>query len=234
MHSMIAPTRPFGLGTRMAGAAAAMIASLTLWSATAWSDDRCPPHDATAYSINVEADIPAARLDRSRSRAQLNGFAPHGKGGNVLGLMRAGYEFSMSSSYAYDEVDGGYCFWVDIVDVMLRYQSMDVYVAKEYRPGSCAYRAILAHEQTHVDIARTFVQRYRPRVRSALTSLRIPTARAPNFVNSIEQARVQSNTLLGQLLNPVIRQLEKSMNDAQAELDTPQSYRRVLRQCSDW
>ena len=234
-HANSACTKRFGTVARTLCATATIFASLALSDTDARSDERCPPYDdGPGYGANVQVEIPKAKLDRSRSRNQLTGFSPHGRGVQVLGLTRAGYELSTTSNYAYYQVDGGNCFWVDNVDVVLRYQSMDVYVAKEYRPGSCACRAILAHEQQHVDIARSFVQRYRPCIRSALTSLRIPTARAPSFADSIDRAQARSNSLLQELLQPVYRQLERSMDVAQAEIDTPQAYRRVLRQCADW
>lgn len=194
----------------------------------------CPPMSGRQFKVSVGIDIPAPKLDRTRTRAMLGGFAPHGAGEAVLGLMRSKLDVESAATYGHTVGDAGACYWVERVEVKLRYQSLDLYVAKEYAPTGCAYRAILAHEQQHAEIARTYVNRYAPRIRMALTSLLIPKAEKPVLAATPEDAEARVNALLRRLVAPVVAELEREMEKAQAEIDTPRSYQAVQRQCADW
>ena len=186
------------------------------------------------YDVSVRIEVPAPKLDRSQTRVALGGFAPHGPGQAILGVMRARLEVESTATYGRVAGAGGVCIWVERVEVLLRYRSLDLFVAKEYAPASCAYRAILAHEQQHAEIARTYVNRYAPRIRQALASLLIPKATKPVAAASRETAEAKVDAVLERLVAPVVGELEREMNKAQAAIDTPRSYQGVFRQCNDW
>ena len=119
-------------------------------------------------------------------------------------------------------------------DVNLRYRQVDVFVAKEYRKGSCPYRAILAHEREHVRVSRKNLEEYAPRVHRALTSLLIPTGQDSALVVSAKQARKEVKAISDELLQPVYKDMMKSLVIAQKSMDSPRSYARLFRRCSDW
>ena len=56
------------------------------------------------------------------------------------------------------------------ITVELSYQPLDVYVAREFHPASCSYRAVFAHEMQHVKIYQDNLPRIEQRVREELTS----------------------------------------------------------------
>ncbi|MSO71498.1 MAG: hypothetical protein EXQ88_05750 [Alphaproteobacteria bacterium] len=194
----------------------------------------CTPVSGRGYDVAVRIDVPAPKLDRSQTRAMLGGFAPHGAGQSVLGLMRGKLAVESLATYGHITTAAGTCIWVERVEVKLRYQSLDLFVAKEYAPTSCAYRAILAHEQQHAEIARTYVNRYAPRIRMALASLLIPKAEKPVPAATREAAEARVDGILERLVAPVVAELEQEMGKAQADIDSQRSYQAVQRQCPDW
>lgn len=187
-------------------------------------------------SINVTThmDVQPLKLDRTLSREQLIAFHPVAAGTRTLGLTTYRLELLQNVKFAFRKVATGVCFWVEAVDVTVRYPSMDVYIAKEYAPGSCAYRAVLAHENKHADIARAHVERYTPKFGLALETLMIPTARAPMAAATVEEGKAQVEADIRRLLKPQHDQMTAEMNRAQAAIDTPESYAQVKRQCTDW
>lgn len=53
------------------------------------------------------------------------------------------------------------CLYYDSVKVEIRLNPV-IYVVREFRPGSCAYNAVLAHEKKHAAVDRAIVQKYAP------------------------------------------------------------------------
>ena len=184
--------------------------------------------------MGVRIDVPAARFDRTMSREQLTGFAPHGPRTRVLGLTRSRLDVTSQATYAYYQEATGVCVWIEQVEVVLRYSALEVYVAGDYDASSCAYREILRHENRHVAIARGQVDQYANKVRLSLDSLRVPTARAPMPAASIEQAQRRTDTEIGRLLTPIFDRMSDAVDRAQTAIDTPQAYRTVFQRCEDW
>ena len=216
------------------GIAAALSLCLAANTAVAQRPAGCRPVPNRTIEVEVRIDVPAPRFDRTLSREQLTGFAPHGPGTSVLGLTRSRLNVASQATYAYYPEASGVCIWIERVDVVLRYSALEVYVAEEYDLYSCAYREILRHENLHVAIARAHVDQYANKMQLSLDSLRIPTARAPMPAASVEQAQRQTNIEIGRLLTPVFDRMSDAVDLAQAAIDTPQAYRTVFQLCNDW
>lgn len=212
------------------GAALAVV--LPLLAAPALAD--CVGSRDIPYDIELSLDLPPARLHRDRSIADLGELHLHGPDSRVLGLTTAGLEVAWRVRFETEADGAAYCLWVRRVAIDLRHPPPDVYIAREYAPGSCPYRAILAHEQAHVAVIRETVNRFTPRLRWVLTSLRIPTGRRPIPVDSPEAGKERLAKLMHELAAPVIEDMAAAVREANAKLDSPASYRSVRRRCRKW
>jgi hypothetical protein len=195
---------------------------------------KCPIFAKAPYDVNVKIEIPGAPINHGLSIRQLGRLKPHGPGSQILGLTSYPLEIKTAARYSYVPVGKTYCFFVTGIDVVLRYPTMDIYVAKEYRPGSCPYHEILLHEEDHVRVARASLELYAPKVRQALTSYVIPTGLEPVVVSSPKQAKQRMKGLSQQLLKPVYQEMMDELRKGQAALDTPSEYRRIRRRCKRW
>ena len=195
---------------------------------------KCPILAKAPYDVNAKIEVPGAPINHNLSLRQLGRLMPHGPGSQVLGLTSYPLEIKTAARYSYVPVGKTYCFFVTAVDVILRYPTMDIYVAKEYQPGSCPYHEILLHEEDHVRVARASLELYAPKVRKALTSYRIPTGLEPVVVSSPTQAKERMEGLSQELLTPVYREMMDELRKDQAALDTPGEYRRIRRRCRHW
>ena len=195
---------------------------------------KCPIFAKAPYDVNVKIEVPGAPINHSLSIRQLGRLTPHGPGSQILGLTSYPLEIKTAARYSYVRVGKTYCFFVTGIDVTLRYPSMDIYVAKEYRPGSCPYHEILLHEEDHVRVARASLELYAPKVRKALTSYLIPTGLEPVVVSSPTDAKQRMEGLSQKLLTPVYQEMMDALRKDQAALDTPGEYRRIRQRCRRW
>ena len=187
-----------------------------------------------SYEANVSFDFEPARLHHNRSIAELGRAAIHGRGSRVLGVTASKIGVQTKVHYKVLPMGDTTCFWVHRIDVILRPSVLDVYIAREYKKGSCPYKAILHHEREHVRIARDTLERFTTSVRSALTSPLIPTALNPEVSASPGAAKARVEKVGQQLIKPVVKVMEKEYRKLQARLDTPKEYERVRRRCSQW
>ena len=116
--------------------------------------EECRAPDGAGYRVDVVVNIPPVRMHRNLNRDQLGQMSFHGPNVNVLGLTNTRLEMGTAGGYRSFALDDGYCFWVERIEVVLSYSTLDIYVASEYATHSCPYRAILAHEEEHAKIAR--------------------------------------------------------------------------------
>lgn len=194
----------------------------------------CPGDPDIDHDIALEIDIPEPRLHHDLGIADLGQMALHGPRQRVLGLADTGLEFGWGVRFEWQARGDGFCFWVRRTELTIRHPSPDIYVAREYRRGSCPYRAILSHERRHMSISRDQINRYLPRLRWVLTSLRIPTGERPVFVASPEAAKTEVRALMKELAEPLFQEMGRALRAAQAKLDSPASYRRLRQACKNW
>lgn len=214
---------------------AVLLAALSLMVSTeVVAASECPGNPDIDHEIELVIDIPEPRLHHDLGIAELGREAPHGPDKRVLGLADIGLEFGWAARFEWQEWDGGFCFWVRRTALTIRHPSPDIYVAREYRRGSCPYRAILAHERQHMSISREQINRYLPRLRWVLTSLQIPTGERPVFVDSAEAAKSDIRALMKDLAEPLFQEMIAALRAAQAELDSTASYRRLRKACNNW
>jgi hypothetical protein len=124
-----------------------------------------------------------------------------------------------------------YCLWAKKVVISLSYRA-DVYIAREYREGSCRFAQTRAHEMRHVDTDLQTIQEYLPDLQRGIgDQLRGLQALGP----VTDDARVAGqNGLLKQVesrLNAVLSGLEATRHRRQQAIDTPAEYRRLSAAC---
>lgn len=197
------------------------------------SKGRCAPASDRGFTVEVILDLPPAPIDHSRSIADLNNGGPHGPS-QVVGLAVPDMEIGTSGQYGYLDMGDHKCFWVEHVEARVVYRSMKIFIASEYKKGSCAYGQILRHEKEHVSIARINLNRYKARLRSALSSLSIPKPGQPVRIGKSVDPRTKMRGLFRKLVAPVFKDMMANLKAAQGKIDTPESYTRLHRRCKKW
>ncbi len=195
---------------------------------------QCQGSPEISYDIDLDIDIPKARLHHDRGIAELGRMAFHGPRGRILGVANTGLDFGWRVEFAWRPEEEAFCFWVRRTELTIHHPAPDIYVAREYRRGTCPYRAVVAHERQHIRTSRALINRYIPRLHWVLTSLRIPTGQRPVLVGSPEEAKSEVRALMKDLAEPLFREMAKALRAAQAKIDSPASYQRLFKQCKKW
>lgn len=167
-----------------------------------------------------------------------NGYSIHGlsamkgdraRGSYVLGLTRteSRVTIGIQGRMLTDPASGYECV-APRLEVKLHYLPIVVYVGREFAPGTCAYRAILAHELRHRDIYLDFLPRAEKVVGDAL---------ARRFEGKpLYAPRGQARALLQREIDsgwmPFIKREMAKVEPLQASIDTPQEYARLGKLCA--
>jgi hypothetical protein len=102
--------------------------------------------------------------------------------------------------------------------------SLDVYIAAEYRQGTCEAQVITTHENEHVRIYHAALQKYGPVMRETLARL----AETPfNSVGELEQA---IRTSRARVFETMIQEARRG----NGSIDTQDSYKRTGARCKNW
>lgn len=202
---------------------------------TVTSSGRCPKVKNREFKVTVTVDIPKAPIDHTQSIAQLNRNPSfHDPNLQVLGVAVSDLDMQTFGRYASMPFEGKKCFWVEGIRANMVYRSLTVFIASEYKKGSCEYRQILRHEKEHVENARLNLVRFEPRIRAALRSQVIPKATQPNKIGLHDDPEAEMVRLYKKLLYPVQKDMLMALDKAQSKIDSPQSYAKVRRKCRNW
>jgi hypothetical protein len=184
--------------------------------------------DSRPTGVRIESHESGYRVDNSQSTLSLTRLKHERAGSYVLGLTRAESRVAISLEGAIvSEPDTGEECLLPQIAVSLSYLPIVVYVGREFAPGSCAYREILAHEMRHLKAYADFLPKVESRVRETLGrrfDMRPVYARRGQSL-----ARVQAE-LDGRWMPFVKREMGKA-RALQAGIDSPGEYARLSKVC---
>lgn len=190
---------------------------------------RC--EDTIAESVSVlSSRHDGYRIDNSYSFHGLSAMkGKRAPGSYVLGLTRteARVSIGVQGAMLSDPATGYECV-APRLDVKLHYLPIVVYVGREFAPGTCAYREILAHELRHRDVYLRFLPRAEKVVSEALSRrfegkpLYAPKGQARNLL----QREIDAGWM------PFIKREMAKVERLQAAIDTPQEYARLGKVCA--
>lgn len=128
--------------------------------------------------------------------------------------------------------NSAYCARVTAVDAELGYDDLRVYIARKFRPGSCAYDSINAHELTHVAVFRDALDRFYPRLQHRLQ--RAAQSLDPVRSSSPDLAADYLRQRLSAAVQPLFLEMNRDLDRANARLDTPERYAQEQALCPEW
>jgi hypothetical protein len=161
-----------------------------------------------------------------RSLTVMKGRARPGQ--YVLGLTRTESHVSINvGGRLLSDPASGYECIAPHIEIKLTYPPIVMYVSREFRPGSCAYEEVLAHEMRHLNAYLDYLPKAESRVRLALER---------RFENKPLYARIgQAQSLLQREIDrgwmPYIKSEMAKVEALQAAIDSPQEYARLGKVC---
>jgi hypothetical protein len=190
---------------------------------------RC--EDTIGQSVSVMSSTQNGyRIDNSYSFHGLSAMkGERAPGSYVLGLTRteSRVAIGVQGRMLSDPATGYECV-APRLEIKLTYLPIVVYVGREFPPGSCSYREILAHEMRHLDIYLHYLPQAEKAVGDALARrfegkpLYAPAGQVRNLL----QREIDSGWM------PFIKNEMAKVERMQAAIDTPQEYARLGKVCA--
>lgn len=196
---------------------------------------QCPTPSGGRVSIRVGTgtarteyryDLSTAEIGRLGRKEEALGY---GKG-TMLGLTRSGFDLRLSTTHHVARVGDRVCLWITAIDAKLTIPSMTVYVSSNYRVGSCEHRAILEHENSHVQRTTALLRPYAAKLEDELRA----AAKKPLVGRDPGKAEKEMMAALQNRVAGVMASLEKERARVNDQLDTEDNYRKTAARCRNW
>ncbi len=133
---------------------------------------------------------------------------------------------------AYQLPNSNVCARLSSVKAKIGYDKIDVFIARRFRPGTCAYQSITDHENTHVAVFRQALGDYYPRIQRRLERT-TETLQPIIYRTSSESADYLRERLIT-AMKPLYEEMGRTLKRNNARLDTPERYRSEQARCKDW
>jgi hypothetical protein len=194
--------------------------------------------EAKAPTVNFVFDMPKPKLDNTLSQPELqqlaNKFETETHGGRTLGLYSTKIRIPFTMKTKMVTAGDTVCMSVVEIEVRVSLQDRRIYVIKEWKPGTCPYTSILAHEEKHRSVDDTVF-----RERATIAKRKI--ADAVVRIGTISVAKSQTNAAqdrLGKLveesLSKITMDMVEARNQAQRNVDAGLEYSRVAASCQQF
>lgn len=195
--------------------------------------DNCPRHNTVMI---LDPELTKTKFFRGSAARLTEWTTGHTQTvGAVLGLGggEVGTKFQAAFNYAAMD-DGRVCVMLDKVKAIF-YAHPRMYIASDYKKGTCEYDAIVTHEKRHVKALIDFHDVNEERLRTHLGRI---AKRIPMFgpVSSADIPFVKQR-LMDYVMSEYLAYQNKEMMSLQREqrkIDSPSEYRGVARKCTDW
>ena len=172
---------------------------------------------------------------RSRDDFIRNIHTKHRISPNTLGLTVANLTIKGEARPRVDRENNQICVSIDSLSFKMGYDDLTVYIDKKYKPSTCEYKVIKAHENYHVKVAQQGMIFFKPdierQIQKSLEKIR------PQIVTSEAE---KEKVLEGQFqqimddLQPLIDHINKVLAQKNYEIDTPESYEKTKALCQNW
>ena len=134
------------------------------------------------------------------------------------------------------EVQGNQmCVSLGTLNLRMENDELTVYIDKKYKPSSCEYKVIKAHENYHVAVAQQAMTFFKPdveaQVQKALKKVK------PQIVSNAAERDKALKDQFTQVMNdlkPVINHINQTTAKKNYQIDTPESYAKTRAMCKNW
>ena len=205
-------------------------------------------HPATAASCNFKRPSPQivvtalrqqASFDHSKNSSQIaaiasqhrdqNSFKNHKVRGFTFYRLSSRLEIAFSGKIFKNNM---HCLYVKAAELKVGFKKMQVFIDRKYSKGSCAYKAILDHENTHVSINEAVLTRFMPTLQPVFNKAveQMPIRRSFNSKATTVKMRDELLVTVNQMVDRLAAELKRE----HAKIDTIESYRQVRNKCRSW
>lgn len=169
-------------------------------------------------------------------RMEIDTVNPYGKnkdthvGGLMSGEIRIEHQIGFVQE-RYEQL-GQACLHYDSVTVNIIINPT-IYIARENRPGTCRYHAIMEHEKKHVEADRIVVNKYAKRIGDSLAFAlnKYGVTFGPFGVDRIAPVQSKLQTYIDGIVKTEVDAMNTERMRLQQSIDSLEEYERVRKLC---
>lgn len=153
-------------------------------------------------------------------------------GGLMRGDIKIRYDVDIESIPSAGQ-SGQSCSYYKAITVSL-ILNPQVYIAREYAPGTCWFRQIREHEESHVDMDQNVIHKYAARIQDGL---KLAFAAEHSYMTAPypQSMRNEAETLMGgdvvATVNVIVRDMKRERMEKQSAVDSFAGYAYIMDQC---
>ncbi len=185
--------------------------------------------------ISVNAKSGYVRYITHLSRNEFLKKAPIKMSPNTLGMTVSRLGISGSAEPEIQQNGITACVQISRMKIDIGYETLDVYIDKKYKPGTCEYEVVKEHENYHVRVSQEAMSFFKPDIEDALKKA-VKRIKPVEVRSQKEAERIfqnQFNQVMREV-QPLIDHINKKIAEKNYEIDTPESYRETTELCKNW
>lgn len=191
--------------------------------------------EAQTPRIILDAETGVVRYITHLSKNEFAKRSPVPVSPNTLGLTVAKLNMT-GTGIPYLKQNGmRACVGISELRLKIGYDTLNVFIDKKYKPGSCEYAVVKEHENYHVRVSQEAMTFFRPDIEKALN--KAVQKIKPQVVVGQAEAQAVFQRQFNQVMRdvqPVLDHINKKIAEKNYEIDTPESYRKTTALCQNW
>ena len=193
----------------------------------------CLPEEAPVVTLrSAIADTKFVRSNSIRDLTKVHG-SPQQKSKKVLGT--GGGAMSIKANLRFKTATQGRKSCVSLKEIKADYVSYpEIHIASNFKKGSCAYNAVLEHEQRHIAVLKEFHNEYSQKLKADMESFAAKIGvTGPVAVKDAGEIQDKVSTELYKWIDSFTQQASLILEQRQAKIDTEEEYKKMSSLCKD-
>ncbi len=194
---------------------------------------RCPSQKPLAI---IQYSVSPTEYIKKNNADHLTNMHTGGHGaGQVLGLAGGDVGTSFKATFDLKQVKKDlYCLNVKKIKATF-FAHPKVYIASNFKRGTCEYGNVLKHEEKHVKTLKKTHREYMPKFKQHLSSAarKLPVLEPMTLSEANENKDVYVKKI-SEDLSSYMQIIMMEVAQRQKEVDSKEEYQRVMKRCSKW
>lgn len=171
----------------------------------------------------------------TRSKHDFIHSVPHPVSPNTLGLTVSHMNIKGEATPNVEVEGDKMCVSLKTLNLKMENDILTVYIDKKYKPNSCEYKVIKAHENYHVAVAQQAMIFFKPDVEAEVQKA-LKKVKPRIITDPAERDKVlkEQFTQVMNDLKPLIDHINKTTAKKNYQIDTPESYAKTKALCKNW
>ena len=183
----------------------------------------------------VDARPGNVRYVTNLSRDEFLKRAPQKMSPNTLGMTVSKLGINGMAEPEVQQDGRQVCVSIKKMTLIMGYDTLDVYIDKKYKPGSCEYEVVKEHENYHVRVSQEAMKFFKQDIEKSLKKAlnKVKPIRAKNQAEAQKAFEKQFNQVMKEM-QPLIDHINKKIAEKNYLIDTPESYAETTALCPNW